>query len=185
MNSDANSLGEIYRTFQPRIANIAAGAIIGAALVIGGFSGAAYLGLRDDPKPLDTSGRIAKYAIIALLGIAAPVGGVALILWMKRLATHRVVVCEQGFTYLYGGIEETCRWNDVEKISEVFTEEELKILKVPGASLHNTDRSFVVKRKDGREFCFNVNSIDSIPLLANCLQDARAKHGIPWEQIQQ
>lgn len=186
MNSRSNDLGEIRQTFRPRLANLCAGAILGLALVVGGISAALYFALRDDPKPLrDTGDYIAKYTIIAVLGIGAPAGGIVLLIWMKRLIGHRVSIFESGFSYSYRGANEIVPWAEVMKINEVFTEEQLKVLKVPGAVIKNLDRSFVVFRKDGKEFRFTVNSIDDIPRLGAVLEEARVKHNIAWEQIRQ
>ncbi len=185
MNPGVESLGEIRHTFRPKMANIVAGAILGLALLVGGISLAVYVVRRPDPKPLDTGNRIGKYAIIGMLGIGAPVGGIALLVWMKRLAAHRVTVHEHGFSYVYAGTTEICLWTEVAKIDEVFTEEQLKVLKLPGAAIKNVDHSFVVHRKDGKEFAFTVNSIDSIPRLTECLEAARDKHNLAWQRIQQ
>lgn len=185
MNHLAGDLGEIRRTFRPKMANVIAGAIIGLTLLIGGISLALVLAQQDETKPLDMGDRIAKYVLLAVLGIGAPTGGIALLLRMKRLASHRVTVHADGFTFAYAGSTDTCPWSELEKIEEVFTEEQLKVLKVPGAVLKNLDRSFVLYRKDGKEFHFTVNSIDSIPRFAACLEAARDQFGIRWERVEQ
>jgi len=118
------------------------------------------------------------------LMVVAPLGGIALLGWMKRLSTHRVTVFDNGFTYFDRGETEACPWEEVDKINEILTHEQLKVLKVPGASIKNLDRSFTVRRNDGREFRFTVNSVDNIPRLAECLEDARARHGIDWERLE-
>ncbi len=185
MTHDASALGAIRRSFRPKKANLVAGTILGVALVVGGVAFVVFEVRRDYPRRLDTGDQIARYAILGLIGGGAPLGGLALLLWMKRLAFHRVSVYEHGFSYFYRGLDETCPWTEIEKIDEVFTEEQMKVLKIPGASIKNTDRSFVVHRRDGKQFRFTVNSIDSIPRFAECMEDARVKCGIPWEQIQQ
>lgn len=184
MNQGADTLGEIRQSFRPKMANIGAGTVLGLALLVGGISLSVFLARRHDPKPLDTDDRIAKYAIIGVLGVGAPLCGIALLSWMKRLASHSVTMHDNGFSYIYGGSTENCPWAEVDKINEVFTAEQLKVLKIPGASIKNIDRGFVVHRKDGKQFRFTVNSIDSIPRLADCLEEARDKHRIPWERIE-
>lgn len=181
---DADALGAVRRTFQPKLANIWAGIVIGIVLIVGGLSAAAFLAMRQDPRPLEMGDRIAKYGFIGFLGVAAPIGGIALLVWMRRLGAHRVTIFENGFSYLYGGMTEICHWRNVAKIDEVFTEEQLQVLKLPGASIKNRDRSFVVHRKDGKAYSFTVNSVDSIPRLAELFDEAREKHGIDWECVE-
>ena len=184
MSESSSSLGNVRQTFRPKPANIVAGTIIGLALVLGGISLAVFLAQRQERKPLDTADRIGKYAIMGGLMVVAPVGGIALLWWMKRLSTHRVTVFDNGFTYVDRGATEACPWAEVDKINEILTFEQLKVLKVPGASIKNLDRSFVVRRSDGKEFRFTVNSVDSIPRLAACLEEARERHGINWERVE-
>lgn len=185
MTSSADSLGEVQCVFRPKKANIIAGVIIGLLLILGGISAATLIAVQRDPPHQALGDKIGKYVCIGLLGILLPAGGIPLLLWMKRLASHRVVIFEHGFSYGYVDHAEICPWADIEKVDEVFTKEELKILKLPGASLKNIDRSFVVHRKDGKEFPFSVNTVDSIPRLIECFEKAREKHDFPWQQIQQ
>tara|TARA_A100001391_G_scaffold117755_2_gene79772 strand:- start:148 stop:600 length:453 start_codon:yes stop_codon:yes gene_type:complete len=128
---------------------------------------------------------IGSLIVFGLCGVIAPLCGIVLLVYMKRLASHRVDVHDNGFSYYYAGVTDICLWTDLEKINEVLTEEQLKVLKVPGAVIKNTDRSFIIRRKDGKDFDFTVNSIDSIPRLAKYLEQASAKFGIPWERITQ
>src|SRR5215217_684329 len=109
MTQDANNLGEVRHTFRPKMANIAAGTILGIALLLGGIAVAIFLARRHDPKPLDIGNRIAKYAIIGVLGVGAPVGGIALLAWMKRLAAHQVTVHDKGFSFVYAGSTDNCQ----------------------------------------------------------------------------
>lgn len=176
-------MGAPRESFRPKRANIAAGFILGFALILGGVSGAAYLLLRDDPKPVQAmSDWIAKYVIIAGLGLAVPALGVALVVWMKRLISHEVTFCENGLIYQYAGATDVVPWLEIAKITEVFTQESLKVLKVPGGSITNVDRSIVILRNDGKEFYFNVNSIQNLVPFAAQLKDASDRHQLRWEQ---
>jgi hypothetical protein len=187
METDEVFLGNVRHTFRPKMADIIAGTILGVVLVAGNIALATYLIRRPDPRPLDTGNRVAKYVLILIgvIGFVAPLGGLALLLGMKRLASHRVTVFDGGFVYDYAGKDQICPWTDVSEIRELFTHEELKVLKLPGAAIKNVNRSFVVCRKDGAQYSFTVNSIDSIPKLAEFLESARDEYGIPWEQIVQ
>jgi hypothetical protein len=185
MDSNAESLGTLRQEFKPKLSNVVAGSIIGLVLLVGGISLAVFMIRRPDTRQLETGDKIAKYGFIAFAGILGPLGGFGLLYWMKQLASHRVSVHENGFSYAYGGENELCHWSDVTKVSEVFTEEELKVLKVPGAKIKNLDRSFVVHRKDGKTFNFSVNSIDSMRRFADLLKQASRKHNIAWEQVHQ
>lgn len=185
MTTQSENLGQLKQVFKPKMANIIAGAILGLGLLIGGISLAVFMIRRDEPRQLDTGDKIAKYGFIALVGIGGPLGGLGLLYWMKLLASHRVTVYENGFSYTYGSVEDICTWTEVKKVSEVFTQEQMKVLKVPGASIKNLDRSFIVHRKDGKKFDFNVNSIDSVRRFADCLKQASQQHNIAWEKIHQ
>jgi hypothetical protein len=179
-------LGEQQSLFRPKRTNIGAGLVLSVACGIAGVCLAKYILQRPDPKPLrDRGDVIAKYALISLFGGVCPVGGLVLFVWMIRLAGHRVTVSEKGFSYLYRGSAQVVPWVHVAKIQEVFTEQEIKIIKVPGTGFTRIDRSFVVQRKDGKEFRFTANSINDIPKFASLLHDASEKQSIPWEQIQQ
>jgi hypothetical protein len=184
-DKDIEELGVLCDTFRPKIANICAGSILGLALIVGGISFAVFFTQRRDPRPLDTKDQIAKYVLIGVIGVGAPIGGIALLAWMKRLASHRVTVHENGFSFVYTGSTEICKWEELVKINEVFTQEQLKVLKIPGAVIKNIDRSFVLCRKDGKDFNFDVNSIDNIPRFAECLKEVSDKHGITWERVEQ
>ena len=165
------------------MANIIAGAIIGIGLIVGGIAFTLFFTRRPDPRPLSTGDRIAKYALIGLIGAGAAWWS-GVVYGMKRLASHQVIVFDEGFEYDYVGKSDICRWTEIAEIREQFTHEQLKVLKVPGATIKNIDRSFVVRRNDGNEFRFTVNSVDSIPDLANYLEAARKKYDLPWQQIE-
>lgn len=185
MSQAPDRLGKVRQEFRPNTANIAAGMILGTGLIVGGIAFAITLAQKAKPDPEDPGAPIAKYVAVGALGVVAPIGGIALLVWMKRLTSHRVTIHDNGFSYIYRGSTESCPWTEVEKIAEVFTEEQMKVLKVPGAAIKNIDRSFVVHRNDGKEFHFSVNSIDGLPRFAECLEAARDQHSIPWEQIEQ
>jgi predicted Zn-ribbon and HTH transcriptional regulator len=184
MSKPLDSLGEVRHTFKPKMANIFAGVIIGLLLIVGGLSLAIFLTVREDPKPLDDKNRIAKYAFIAALGIVAPIGGVALLVRMKSFLTHRVTLHDEGFRYALGRRDDAYLWSDVRKISEIFTHEQLKVLKVPGASLRNIDQRLQISVRNGKDCGFTVNSIDDVPRFAQCLKAISEKRSIPWERIE-
>jgi hypothetical protein len=184
MTKGVEDLGEIRETFRPKMANIGAGFIIGLGLLVGGITVASFIVKQQDSKPLHMGDRISKYALAGLLGVGAPIGGIALLVSMKRLASHRVTVHERGFSYTKAGSIEICPWSEIEKISEALTHEQLQVFKIPGAAIKNIDRSFALHRNDGKVFNFTVNSIDSIPRFAECLEEARDKFSIPWERIE-
>lgn len=185
MNAPADNSPETEATFRPKMSNIIAGAIIGLGLLLGGISVAAVIVQRPDRPNLETADRVGKYVLIGMLGLGGPIAGITLLVWMKRLASHRVTVHSDGFTFIESGSTETCRWDELRKIEEIFTKEEMRVLKVPGASIKNIDRSFVLYRDDGHEFRFTVNTIDSIPKFARILEQARDRFQIKWERVEQ
>lgn len=181
-----DGFGEVRDTFRPKLANIWAGVILGLGLIAGGISAALLLALREDPKPLQTTAdRVAKFGFILAFAVGAPAGGVVLLLFVKDLVGHSVSVFDSGFSYVDHGATEIVPWTEVEKITEVFTHERLQVLKIPGAAITRIDRSFVVRRKDGKEFRFTANSIDSIQRFGAVLDAAREQFEIPWEEVEQ
>jgi len=164
------------------MANLIAGTILGLGLIIGSISLDVFLARWDDQRPHGPEDKIAKYVLLTMIGVIPPAIGIALLYWMKRLGSHRVTVHENGFSYVYAGSTEICLWTELEKIQEMFIDEELTVLKIPGGTIKKTDRFFVLRRHDGKEFRFTINSIDSIPRLAKCLEDARDRFEIPWER---
>ena len=180
----AHELGETKQVFRPRMDNLIAGIILGLGLIIGGVFLANYFAEKHFANPRETVDYIGRYAIYAILGLGGPIGGVTLIYRMILLVSHQVTIWDNGFSYKYGNKNETCLWSQLQKIYEIFTEEELKILKVPGAKLKNLDRRFCLVRSDGKTFEVNVNSINDISKFGEYLEEARDKNGIPWEQIQ-
>jgi hypothetical protein len=177
-------LGPVRDTFRPNFANLAAGIILGSGLVIGGLLLGLYVAPGDALKPQKWTGWIELYGPMVLLGGLPMLGGFALLVWVKRLFSHQVVVCENGLVYVYRGVEESCPRDQLVEIREVFTEESLKILKVPGAAITNIDRTLLVWRKDGKSFSFDVNPIKGLSRLAEHLAEASVKHGIPWQRVE-
>ena len=110
------------------------------------------------------------------------IGGVALLAWSKRLAAHRVTLHDKGSSFVYAKLlNRPSVMDGMEKSTKIFTEEQMKILKVPVAVIKNILTGLLLHRKDGRALDFTVNSIDSIPhFFAECLEEARdkfASHG--------
>jgi hypothetical protein len=178
-------LGEVEETYRPGIANLAAGTVIGLGLIVGGLMLACWLLFRQDPIPLGDGDRIAKYGLILAIGSLAPLAGIALVTWMKRLFSHRVLWAENGLGYVYRGFIEICAWDHIDEIREVLTHESLKVLKIPGASIKNIDRTLIVKRDDGKEFSFTVNSVKRLNRLAQRLKSLSIDRKIPWQIVEQ
>ncbi len=184
MHTDAESLGKLEETFKPSLANVAAGVILGLGLVIGGIALAVYIALKP-AGPNETSGdHFAKYAIMAVGGLLLPLMGGALVFGMRELAAHRVLLHEHGFQYLSGKSVDVCHWQDVTEIREVFTHEELKVAKLPGAKIKQVSRSFVVLRSDGKEFGFDGNSINRLTHFGEWLKYASGQFEIPWREVE-
>jgi hypothetical protein len=186
LESDPQSaLGEIKDVFKPAKENLIAGVIIAVALIAGGLALGYYLLEREDPRPVEGKDRYLKYGFIVAAGVLAPLGGILLLNWMRRLLSHRVIVGTNGFAYVYRGATEICLWEQIAEIREVFTQESIRILKVPGGSLKNVDRSLIIRRKDGKDFQFTVNTVKGVGRLANHFAEARDKYDIPWQQLEQ
>ena len=102
--------------------------------------------------------------------------------WMKRLSGHEVSVHDEGFVFDYAGTSEVCFWKDVKTIEEILTAEQIPILKIPGAAIKKTDRSFALhRRSDGKDFRFTVNTIDDLPAFAGWLAEIRDRYEIEWQ----
>lgn len=160
-----------------------AGAIIGLGMLLGGISTAVLMTKQHGFRPPNLSDQITNYVMITFVGVVIPLAGIGMLVWMKRLFSHRVILHINGFVFVYASTAETVLWCDLEKISEVFTEERLQVLHFPGAVIENTDRSFLLHRRDGKEFRFTVNTIDDISLLGRCLEEACERFSIKWERI--
>lgn len=184
-SQDATALGSVRDTFQAGRANIVAGVILGIALIVGGILAALYLMDKEPPPQQSKGDRIGKYVLMLGLGVGAPIGGLVMLIWMKRLFGHRVLVGDNGIAYIYRGRTEIILWEQIAGVREVYTHESMKILKIPGASIRNIDRSLVIHRKDGKEFHFTVNSIKGVGRFADHLQAASQKHSLPWQTIEE
>jgi len=178
-----SELGELKQTFRPKMANIIAGSILGIGLIVGGVLLANYFDNQHNSNPRETVDYILKYASFAILGVGGPIAGIAMLFRMKYLLSHQIAVHDLGFAYTGFGKTEICKWTELEKVFEIFTAEQLKVLKIPGAALKNIDRSFSLLRDDGETFDVDVNSINSISKFGELLEEARSAHGIPWEKI--
>lgn len=183
-NKTIAALSDIRDIFTPSRPNLIAGIICGIALIVGGLVYGIGLATKDDNRPLEDSSRIAKYVLVAGFAGAAPIAGIVLLVWMRRLLSHQVMVGELGFAFDYRGRTEICLWNQTAEIREVLKLERLRVLNVPGATIKSIDRSFVVKRVDGREFRFTSNTIKRINRFGTCLEEASKAHAIPWRQVE-
>jgi hypothetical protein len=183
--SSADSLGEERDTFRPRRGKIIIGLVLGFVAGAGGIALAVAIFRSDLFHHGPTRDRVAAFLVMVLAGFGGPLIGAVLLGWMRNLLNYRVTVFDGGFEHEYRDEVETCRWSDIEHIDEIFTSKEVRVLKVPGASLKRPYRRFIVHCHDGDQFRFNAKSLDRFPLLATYLEEARDRHGVPWAVAEQ
>lgn len=183
MQPDGESLGNLEEAFKPGSATICAGVTLGLVLVIGGVGFAGGIGLSPPRRNETTGDRVGKYTAMAFSGILVPLAGVMLLLHARELATHGVLLYENGFEDLAGRTKDICFWKDVTEIREVFTHEELEVLHFPGAKIKNVAPSFIVLRSDGKTFDFNPDAIDRFTRFGNWLKYFSEQFEIPWRKI--
>ena len=140
--------GQALHSFSPRFTNLCAGYILGFAFCLGGGMGAAF----SIKRCLVTPNSLISTCVEVAIAVAVLVGGLFLTWWVIRYASHRVTIHEYGFTYTFWRTTEIVRWGNVVQIDEVFTKQELPILKIPGVGLKCLDISFVVHQADGKKF---------------------------------
>lgn len=176
------AIGDVQATYRPDWRNPAAGVAIAILLIVGGVAAATWGATRVDPQPLSGTDRVAKYFLVAVLGIGAPIGGLALLRWAIGTLRHRVVIGEKGLAYVLGGYAHVCTWDRVLAIEERTFHESLPILKIPGAALKRTARILILHRSDGKDFTFTVNTISYLNGLAVHLASISREHGIRWDR---
>ncbi len=178
------ALGDELRTFRPTMSNMVAGAILGVGMIGGGIAGAVYVYRMPIAAGGNFEDQVGKFLVLAFLGLGMPLLGIFFLRFVKHLAAHRVKMYRNGFAYIDRGKTELCPWTEVAEFQEVFTEEQLKLLELPGARLKRIDRSFGVVRKDGKRFEFGSNNVDNVADLAAYFEGARDRYGIAWKQVE-
>lgn len=142
-------LGAPTLSFRAARANMFAGVIAGLILV--GIGALIEIGLvfgLGSPMVVFISG-----ALVALLGFIY--GGTALLVWIKRNMSFRVLVCRGGIVQIYRGQAVGCGWD---QISEATVSERFQ----PG---NIGNRVCTLIREDGLKFVFTTNKVDHIPRL--------------------
>jgi hypothetical protein len=119
--------------------------------------------------------------ILGALGLLAIVGGVALILWVKRLFSLRILVCPSGLVEVQRGQILSCRWEDIAQVEETILHEHLPLKHgLKYVAPVGKSRSYVVRRRDGKEFVFDGNRVKGLGRLAKLLRQEAETRAIPW-----
>jgi hypothetical protein len=170
--------GGTREAFRPSIANLIAGVIIGLLLIGGGLafiSGFLYLYLRPEGNDLQTT-------LFGLaVGIVLIASGILFIYVMKRMFSYRLVVCTRGFIRQVGRDTDCCQWEDIASVTEEVKTDHLPLQGVAKyAAPVGKSRSYTIRRKDGEEFLFDLDTIKRLGRFGKMVREEAEKRGIPW-----
>jgi hypothetical protein len=185
--------GEPIELFRPMTANIVAGFIIAAIMIIAGvaFIGfplrGAYQAHWNLPFKVDKGWCWLAVGLFNVLGVGLVVGGVMLSAYSKRLISSWTEVSPDGFRNCWRGDLASVRWADVSRIKETILHERPPVLKAPANMLLPTvaSRSYTITTKEGKEYGFDGNSIKAIKRFGKRLHQEAERIGLPWETVEE
>jgi hypothetical protein len=192
-----SELGGAAELFQAGKENLVAGLIIsflliGGAIVIVFFLAKSVINAGGD-LPF-WSEKDMSWGVVALgtLGILVMLlCALGLILYVKFLSTLQVFVCRNGFFSVIrldaGKLAiDVFRWDQIESVQETVKQEYLPLKGVAKyAAPAGKARSYVVNRKDGKQFTFDGDSVKKVGKLARILQRQLGERGVPWNVAEQ
>jgi hypothetical protein len=185
-------LGEVQELFRAGTANVAAGFIIASALAIGGLFGlilclwkiiqaggnAPVMG-NDGP-----SWGVASLMIglmILLIGSGFAVGWYA-----NSLRFRRVYLCTDGLFVIKSGVAEPIRWDQIEQIVEIATQEYFPLHGIAKHALPvKMSRTYSIIRVDGWKTHLDGDAVKKIAQIGQILEERAREHAIPWEIVRQ
>jgi Protein of unknown function (DUF3592) len=179
--------------FKPGLENMVAGLILGGLLMAGGGAALFFMGQvviregKDLPWHREIGHCWLSVLLLSALGLGALVGGTFLIRWIRRLYSLRVLICPKGLVQVDRLETLACRWEDVAEIQETVLREHLPLLKggLKYALPSGSSKSYVVRRRDGKEFGFDRNCIKGLRRLAEHLRREAESRGIPWKTVEE
>jgi hypothetical protein len=173
------AVGNVTHTFQPGRANVLAGYVLGILMIIGGL----YL-VRFPLRAVQVQAiqdRIGAFVFVIVFGLL-PVGGLAMLVWINRLGSRRVLFGSKGVACAHRHHADICLWEHAAEIREVFTHYSIPLLKFPGAAIRRVAYRLAVQRTDGKTLWFTPDSVRNLPELARRLREVSDRNGIPWRR---
>ena len=173
-------IGTVEQVFFPSRANALAGAIIAIGSFVGGPWAGWSLSKIPPRQPSDRIPGIMLSVGIPILGVLAGVF-FAYVAW--DIVRRRVLIGSDGFADVSSGRARMRLWTDVVQFREEFTAESVKVLKVPGANYHTTNRALVIRCADASEYSFNKITVPKLDQLKAILLRIATERNIPWKEI--
>ena len=185
-------IGKLQREFRPGMENLVAGVIIGLLLIGGGC----VLGAFTIKGIIESRGQLPVWedkgfswgaaCIFAFIVIIMIVGGALLIRWIWSLASLRVYVGARGFAVSRRDRLDIFLWDQIGGLKEIHVYERPPVLKGPAQLLlpKVLSKSYVVTRKDEKEFQFDGNSIRGHDKLAEMIGAETVDRGVAWTIVE-
>ena len=190
---NAPEIGEIRREFKPGLENLFAGIIIGLLLIGAGcaglfFSAKAVIESRGSlPFFVEKGPCWAAIGLISALGIAAIVGGVFLIRWIRSLSSLRVAVGVDGLSVTRRDETDVIAWADIVSVRETRLYERPPLLKgVAQYALPKVmSKNYRLEMNGQEPFHFDGNAIKGHVILAEMIKKETDRRDIPWEIVEE
>ncbi len=172
------SLGPLVETFQPRRARLAFAATFGLAL----FGVGSRAAVRYAAGWCDTSGAANPAAErwgVAAIGAVAAAAAVGLLIYVRSIASTRLLLFGEGVVEVRGGRMNVFRWADVTEAREGVTT--VRLVKGLGALAPAASSSLLtLHRRDGGVLWFDADKVRGADRLARSLRAECERRGIPW-----
>jgi len=171
-------LGPLVETFRPQRARLVFAATFGLAL----FGVGARAAVRYAAGWCDTSGA-ANPAVerwgVAAIGAAATAAAVGLLVYVRSVASTRLLLLGAGVVEVRGGRVNVFPWGDVTEAREgVTTVRLVKGLGPPGPAASSS--VVTLHRRDGGVLWFDADKVRGADRLARSLRAECERRGIPW-----
>lgn len=184
-------LGNVQAELRAGWENIIAGVVISVAIVVA----AGILETKIVREAMQTGWQMPVWVekgiswgalvLITAIVLGMLVGAVLLFRYALSLRSRRTSICEHGLWYVDRRQKEPIAWLGIACIVETVTQ---KHFPLKGVGRHllpmGKERSYLIRRSDGREFSFNGNEVKPIGLLGQTLEVMAETHSIPWQIVQ-
>src|SRR5579862_7397892 len=117
--------GEATAEFRSALANSIAGIILGL-LCVAGAAGSVVLLINPPAQAKeDLSKNVAAAAVaittVIVIGLVFLGLGLGTVVWSLRSFRLRVVIYPKGFVFIFKGKMDTCAWDQIDRINEIWT----------------------------------------------------------------
>ena len=191
--SEGDGIGEVVEVFHPGMDNVVAGFILSALLLCGGAAAvglpvrAAYLAGWNLPMNAKPGWSWSAVGLFCAIGVALLGAGVALAVYARWLAGHRVDMCANGLRQVTPRSVSEVRWADVAAIRETVLYERLPLLKGPAKLLlpKIASRSYMVVTVAGAEHGFDGDSVRHLKRFGVALRAGADGAGVAWQTVEE